>query len=186
MSIIRVMSLSPSKILNSYYIATFMLGALFTLPTAHWVADKEIGLRGALGLILCWNVLFIMLLPLVLDFLERRLMKARFLQIEEIKESNPELALALDQQCQKLAIPGLKLAITDCHSKEVFSYGLWGANARLMVPSELLERDCKSEVLPSIEAELSKFTRRNHNVIYLIFAGFQAVILSLVLASMIN
>lgn len=36
------MSLSPSKILNSYYIATFMLGALFTLPTAHWVADKEI------------------------------------------------------------------------------------------------------------------------------------------------
>ncbi len=178
--------MTPSKVLNSYYIATFLLGAVFTVPVAQWVAEKEVGLRGALGLILCWNVLFIMLLPLVLDWLEKRYLKARFLQLEEIAESNPELAVALNQQCKKLSIPGLKLAVTDCNSKELFSYGLWGANARLMVPEDLLEADCKTEIMPSIEAELTRFTRRNHTVVYLIFAGFQAAILAVTLSFMIH
>lgn len=176
----------PSKILTVYYISTFLLGALFTLPVANWVSEKEVGIRGALGLILCWNVLFIMLLPLIIDWLEKRYLKARFVAIEEIAETNPELAHALTKQCQKYSLAGLKLAIIDNGSKELFSYGLWGSNARLMVPEKLLKEEVDSIVLPSIEQELDKFTRRNHTVVYLIFAGFQAVILSLTLAYLIH
>ena len=178
--------MTPSKILNSYYLVTFAIGAVFTLPVAQWVFEKEIGLRGALGLILCWNVLFIMLLPLVLDWLEKRYLKARFVAIEEIAETNPELANAIRNQCEKLSIPGLKLAIIDSTSNELFSYGLWGSNARLMVPGKLLEGEVETEILPSIETELNRFTRRNHTVVYLIFAGFQAVFLALTLAAIMN
>ena len=89
------------------------------MPVAHWVAEKEVGIRGALGLIVCWNVLFIMLLPLVLDWLEKRYLKARFMAIEEIAESNPELAGALTRQCEKMSIAGLKLAVIESNSKEL-------------------------------------------------------------------
>lgn len=179
--------MTPSKILNTYYLITFLIGAVLTFPIALWVQDKEVGLRGALGLILCWNVLFVMLLPLVLDLLEKHYLKARFIAIEEIAETNPELALALSKQCKELSIPGLKLAITETgSSKELFSYGLWGANARLMLPEELLQTKDETQIMPSIEAELTKFTRRNHTVVYLIFAGFQAVILALTLSCLIN
>lgn len=175
--------MSPSKILTTYYIITFVTGALFTLPVAHWVSVKEVGMRGALGLILCWNVLFVMLLPLILDWLERKYLKARFIALEDLAKTNPELASALTQQCEKRAIPGLKLAVIDTNSSDLFSYGLLGSNARLMIPGSLLEKEIDEEVIPSIELELSRFTRRNHTVVYLIFAGFQAVILSLVLAA---
>ena len=127
-----------------------------------------------------------MLLPLVLDFLERRFMKARFIAIEEIQKTNPELATILTKQCEERSIPGLKLAVIDSNTKELFSYGLWGSNARLMLPGNLLEAENLAEVLPSVEAELNRFARRNHTVVYLIFAGFQAVILALTLSCMIN
>ena len=178
--------MSPSKILTSYYVITFIAGAVFTLPVSHWVAEKEVGFRGAMGLILCWNVLFVLLLPLVLDWLERKYLKARFIAIEELAQTNPELASALNKECEKRAIPGLKLAVIDTSSNDLFSYGLLGGNPRLMIPGKLLEKEVDAEVVPSIEVELSRVSRRNHTVVYLIFAGFQAVILSLTLAALIH
>ena len=178
--------MSPSKILTTYYLITFIIGAAFTLPVAHWVAEKEVGMRGAMGLILCWNVLFVLLLPLALDWLERKYLKARFIALEELAETNPELASALNKQCEKRAIPGLKLAVIDSSSSDLFSYGLMGSNTRLMIPGKLLEKEIDSEVVPSIELELNRFSRRNHTVVYLIFAGFQAVILSVTLTMFLH
>ncbi|MBZ0187077.1 MAG: hypothetical protein K8F91_12590 [Candidatus Obscuribacterales bacterium] len=177
--------MTPSKILTTYYLATFSFGVVLTLLVTHFVDVNELGTRGAGGLIFCWNVLFIMLLPLVLDWAERRYLKARFLALEEVAKSNPELAEILKVQCQKLSIADLKLAIVDTKSDELFSYGLWGSNPRLMVPGNLLNPENETKIIPSIEAELTRISRRDHTVIFFMFAACQ-VGLFVVLLSMIS
>lgn len=174
--------MTPSRILRAYYLATFLLGVALTLLVTHFVAVKELGTRGAGGLILCWNVLFIMLLPLILDWAERRYLKARFMALEEVAKSNPELAEVLRSQCQKFSIPGLKLAVIDTKSDELFSYGLWGSNPRLMVPGYLLNKGNETKVIPSIEAELARITRRDHTVIFLMFAAVQVTLYAILLS----
>jgi hypothetical protein len=175
--------LSPSKALKLYYLATFVLGTILTFPLAHWVQGNDIGIRGAALLSLSANILFVMLLPLIMDFAESHYFKAKFLALEEIAKDNPELAGILEAQCQKLSLPGLKLAIVDGNNKdgdapqELFSYGLWRHNPRLFLNQKVLrQKEIVQLMAPSIEAELSRFAKHDHTIIFVCFAAFQIIL----------
>lgn len=144
---------------------------------AHWVKEHEVGANGAAFMTLCWNCLFVMILPLVMDWAERRYFKARFVALEEIAETNPELASVIAEQCKKLSIPGLRFAVVDTASDETFSYGLWRTNPRLVVPGRVL--DDKNRIIPSVEAELSRFASQDHTIVFLLFTVLQVVLLFL-------
>ena len=88
--------LSPSKALKLYYLATFLIGAGLTVPLAHWVITDDVGIRGAALSILSINVLFIMIMPMVMDYFESRYFKARFIALEELAQDNPDLKAVLD------------------------------------------------------------------------------------------
>ncbi|MBX9667206.1 MAG: hypothetical protein K2X93_06285 [Candidatus Obscuribacterales bacterium] len=168
----------PSRILKIYYISTFLIGLMMSVPVSQWVKANELGTRGAFGLILCWNVLCLMLLPLILDWLESRYLKARFVTITEIAGDNPRLAEVISKQCEQLHIHSLKFAVVDTASDEVISYGLWRSNPRLLVPGALLKPENQEKAIPSVQAELARFIKHDDNtVIFLIFAGFQAMFL---------
>ncbi|MGH9550203.1 MAG: hypothetical protein ACRD3W_12550 [Terriglobales bacterium] len=152
---------------------TFIIGTLMTFPVAHWVQIQEVGARGAAIMTLCWNVLFVMILPLVMDWAERRYFKARFLALEEVAKTNPELASVIAEQCTKLRIPGLRFAVVDSPTDELFSYGLWRTNPRLVVPGNLLNSETKTAVIPSVEAELTRFASQDHTFVFLVFTVFQ-------------
>ena len=164
----------PSKVLRIYYLTTFIIGLGLTVPVAHCVRTDDVGARGAALLILSWNVLFVMILPLILDWAESRYFKARFLALEEVAKDNPELAAMLKAQCDKLSLPNLKLAVVDNSDGELFSYGLWRNNPRLIVSTEVLTKhSMQRDIAPSIEAELTRFASQDHTLIFLMFAGFQ-------------
>ncbi len=150
---------------------------------ARCVAIGEIGARGSAILTLCWNVLFVMLLPMVLDWAERRYFKARFVALEDIAKTNPELASMIGEHCKKLSLPGLRLAVVDTTSEELFSYGLWRTNPRLIIPDALLQQTDKAQAIPSIEAELSRFANQDHTLVFLIFTAIQCIIQQLLLAA---
>lgn len=172
--------MSPTKILKFYYVATLLMGLAMTVPVSHWVKLNELGTRGAFGLILCWNVFCLMILPLVVDWAERSYLKARFVALQDIAQDNPELAAVITAQCERLSISSLKLAVVDTPTEEVFSYGLWRANPRLIVPGAMLRPENQAKAIPSVEAELARFIKRDDNTtIFLIFAGFEAMLLVL-------
>jgi hypothetical protein len=125
---------------------------------------------------LCWNVLFTMILPLVMDWAETRYFKARFMQLEEVAQDNPELAAFITDQCQKLSIPGFRFAIVDDSSDELFSYGLWRSNPRVVLPKDFLTAEQRSRTIPSIEAELSRFASQDHTFVFVLFTGLQIVL----------
>ena len=98
--------------------------------------------------------------------------------LEEVAKSNPELAQLLQSQCDKLALPNLKLAVIDNANSELFSYGLWGNSPRLIVSNQLLaEHSMEKEIAPSIETELTRFASQDHTLTFLMFAGFQVMAL---------
>lgn len=168
--------MSPSRILRMYYVTTLLLGLCMILPMSEWVKLNELGTRGAFGLILCWNVLCLMLLPLVIDWAERHYLKARFVEIQEIAKSNPQLAEVISVQCQRLSISSLKFAVVDNSPEDLVSYGLWRTNPRLIVSSDMLKPENQDKAIPSVEAELARFIKRDDNtVIFLMFAAFQAI-----------
>jgi hypothetical protein len=125
-----------------------------------------------------------MILPLVMDWAERRYFKVRFMALEEVAKTNPELASVISEQCKRLAIPGLRFAVVDTPSTELFSYGLWRHNPRLVVPGAFLAGDSKTTMIPSVEAELSRFANQDHTFVFLLFTITQ-VILVLSLAFLI-
>jgi Zn-dependent protease with chaperone function len=172
----------PSRILKVYYGATLVAGLLFTFPVAQMVQQHELGARGAAILTLCWNVLFIMVLPLVMDWAESRYFKARFMQLEEVAKDNPELAAVITQQCEKLSIPGFRFAVIDTNSDELFSYGLWRSNPRVVLPTSFLTNEQKSRTIPSIEAELTRFASQDHTFVFLVFTVVQVMLQHLLLA----
>lgn len=141
----------PSRILKVYYLSTCIAGLLFTIPVAHAVQMHDLGARGAAILTLCWNVLFIMVLPLVMDWAESRYFKARFVQLEEVAKDNPELAAVIAEQCKKLSIPGFRFAVVDTTSDELFSYGLWRSNPRLVLPGSFLKKSRKRAPYPVLK-----------------------------------
>lgn len=155
---------------------------MLTIPVALWVNQDELGARGGAIMTLSWNVLFSMILPLVLDWCERKHCKVRFLNIEEIAQTNPELAAVIAEQCQKLAITHLRLAIADTPSDETFSYGLWGHNPRLILPGKYLRAQEKAVMLPSIEAELTHFTSQDHTMVFLLFTVVQVLVQQTIIA----
>jgi Zn-dependent protease with chaperone function len=172
----------PSRILKLYYLVTFVIGVFMTVPVAQLVQSHELGGRGAAIMILCWNTLFVMLLPMVLDWGERRYFKARFLQIEEVAKTNPELAAVISEQCQKLALPGLRFAIIDSASDELFSYGLWRTNPRLVITGDLLREERRTSIIPSVEAELARFATQDHTLVFILFAIVQVIFQQLIIA----
>lgn len=172
----------PSRILKIYYLATFFIGVVLTYPVAHWVQSSELGARGAAIMTLCWNVLFVMLLPLVMDWAESRYFKARFVQLEEVAKTNPELAQVIADQCEKLAIPGLRFAVIDSSVEGVFSYGLWKSNPRVVIPGTFLTDSDKARTIPSIEAELSRFATQDHTLLFVFFTVVQIILQHLLIA----
>jgi hypothetical protein len=172
---LRESSVRPSKVLSIYYAIAFAIGIALSLPVAFFLNIDEVGARGAALMTLSWNVLFIMILPLVLDWSERRHCKVRFLELEEIANANPELADAISEQCLKMQIPKLRLAVASQPSDELFSYGLWGYNPRLILPDNLLESRERTVIIPSIEAELTRFASQDNTIVFLLFTIIQIV-----------
>ncbi len=107
-----------------------------------------------------------MLLPLVLDWAERHYFKARFLALEEFAKTNPDLASVLEKQCKELAIPKLRLAVVESQTNELFSYGLWRINPRLILSRSLLNKESQIKMIPSIEAELSNFASQDRTLVF--------------------
>lgn len=180
----------PSRVLRVYCTVTFILGLLLCAPMVLMLRANELNAHDAAILTLCWNVLFVMISPLVIDWSERKYFKARFVQLEELAETNPELKAVLDEQCRKLSLPGLRLAAVDTATAEPFSYGLWRQNPRLIVPASWLKPESKPEatnIIPTIETELSRFASRDVSVVFLVFAilqfGIQQGIVTLILHS---
>jgi hypothetical protein len=175
---------TPSRVLKLYYALTFMVGLLLTVPVSHFIKTDDVGVRGAAILILSWNVLFVMILPLIMDWAERHYFKARFLALEEVAKDNPELAALLSSQCEKLSLPGLKLAVVEDADGAVCSYGLWRNNPRLIVSNTLLQESAGKTIAPSIEAELSRFASQDHTLVFFIFAGIQVMVQNLLIYMM--
>jgi hypothetical protein len=170
------MQMRPSRVLRFYCAASFAIGLLASLPLALWVHEKELSLNASAVLTLSLNVLLLMILPLVLDWSEHKYFKARFVQLEELSQSNPELKAILDEQCHKLSLPGLRLAAVDMPVGETFTYGFWRQNPRLVVPESWLHKPASTgEILPSIEIELTRFAKRDVTFVYLAFCAVQVV-----------
>ncbi|HEY9677399.1 MAG TPA: hypothetical protein V6C76_05295 [Drouetiella sp.] len=166
----------PSRILKVYYSATFAAGLLFTIPVAQAVQHNEIGARGAAILTLCWNVLFIMLMPFIMDWAESRYFKARFVQLEEVAKENPELAEVITKQCEELSIPGFRFAVVESNTEELFSYGLWRSNPRMVLSTSFLTNDQKARTIPSVEAELTRFATQDNTFVFLVFTVLQVML----------
>jgi hypothetical protein len=167
--------MSPSRVLKLYYVVSFALGILLTLFLSHCVSTKDIGPRGAAVIILSFNVFLIMILPLALDWAERRYFKARFLALEDMRKTSPELATVLEQQCKRFAIPKLRLAIIESPTDELFSYGLWRLNPRLILSNSLLTEEKRLSSIPSIEAELARFASQDLTLIFLMFVVIEEI-----------
>lgn len=167
--------MTPSRILKTYYAVTFIVGALLTIPLAFLVHTTEVGSRGAAIMTLSWNILFVMLLPIIMDISERMYFKARFMQLEEIATNNPELAAVINEKCKTLHIAGCRFAVVDSPDTEVFSYGLWRNNPRLVVPELMLSKEGQSAI-PSVEKELMRFSKTEPTLIFFGFALAQVAL----------
>ncbi len=172
--------MKPSKILRVYLGSSCVVGLLLTLLTVFFLKSGEIELNAALILPVCWNVLFMLILPLVLDWSEQKYLNARFLQLEEVAENNPELKACLEQQCRKLSVSNIKLAVVDSNGEETFSYGLLRYNPRVIVSKKMLSTDEKSRAIPSIESELNRFARQETSLYFLAFTFAQLALQQIV------
>ena len=117
-----------------------------------------------------------LILPLVLDWSEQKYLKARFVQLEELARDNPELKLYLDQQCEKMALAKIRVAVVDSPVEETFSYGLLRYNPRLIMSTSMLSDAEKARVIPSIEHELNRFAKQEVSLYFLGFTAIQIVL----------
>jgi len=140
-------------------------------------------MRGAAIITLSLNVLLIMILPLVLDWAESRYFKARFLGLAEIAKTNPDLASNLEEQCKRLAISKLRLAIVESPSDVLFSYGLWRLNPRLVLSDSMLNEEDQVRMLPSVEAELARFASQDRTLVFLMFTVVEEIFQIVLLAT---
>lgn len=174
--------MKPASLLRTYCAVTFAVGTLVTLPVAFLINRGDLDLNAGIYLALSWNVLFVMILPLILDWTERKYASARFITLEELAQSNPELKAALDLQCEKLELPGLRFAVADTAGDETFSYGLFRNNPRLILPAKVLSEGERVRMLPSIETELMRFKRRDVTLLFLGFAAAQIALQYLIIS----
>lgn len=174
----------PSQVLKIYCLVAFGIGTTLSLPIAMFIRSQELSGNSAIILTFCWNTLLLLILPLVLDWSEHKYFKARFLLLEELSETNPELKMALEEQCRKLALPGLRLALVDSQVSESFAYGLWRQNPRLVVPASwLASTSDPAKICPSLEVELARFARRDLTLLFAAFAVGQVIIQQILLVS---
>ena len=103
--------------------------------------------------------------------------------LEEVAQTNPELASILQEQCKRLAIPNLRLAIVQSPSIELFSYGLWRNNPRLVLSDSFLDVEQVNRMIPSIEAELIRFSNQDMPLMFLMFGIVQEMLLLVLLVS---
>lgn len=177
-----------SKVLRNYYIVTFLLGIGLLLPVSFAVKINEVGMGGAFAVVLCFNVLCFLLLPLIMDWTERVYFKARFLALEEVAKESPQLAKAVSEQCEQLSIASVKFAVVDVHNDvskddknaQLSSYGLWRSNPRLVVPNGLLDPENATNAAPSVLAELNRFSKNNSIPVFAAFAIIQGGFLFLI------
>jgi hypothetical protein len=167
-------AIEPSWMLKFYCSISLVSGILFSLIAALLVNRNEIDMSSSIILILSWNVLLLMILPLVLDWTERKYCKARFIALEEIAKENPELKKYLDEQCEKLSLSQLRLAVIETNSHHCFTYGLWRQNPRLFIPAKIIQESNK--VVPSIEVELSRFARQDLTLLFFMFFAIEIII----------
>lgn len=163
-----------------YLTASCVVGIILTTALSLALKHSVIELNAALILPLCWNVLLMLILPLVLDWSEQKYLKARFMQLEELAENNPELKTYLEAQCQKMALDKIKVAVVDSPVPETFSYGLLRYNPRLIVSSSVLNDEEKAKAIPSIELELNRFAKQEISLYFLAFTVLQIVIQQLI------
>jgi hypothetical protein len=167
----------PYSVLRTYCVAAFVLGAAASLALAMLIHRHELTQNAAGVLTLCLNVILVMILPLVLDWSERKYFKARFVQLEELAQTNPQLKMMLEEQCQKLSLPGLRLAAVDMPAEHTLSYGLFRQNPRLVVPASWLQSsNSETNILPSIEVELNRFVKRDVSFVFLAFVAVQVAL----------
>jgi Zn-dependent protease with chaperone function len=172
--------MKPSRIMRLYLTTTCVVGVLLTAATSVLLKNSIIELNAALILPLCWNVLFMLILPLVLDWSEQKYLKARFLQLEELAQDNPELKNYLEQQCEKMALAKIKVAVIDSPVEETFSYGLLRYNPRLIVSRSMLSDAEKAKAIPSIESELNKFAKQEISLYFIGFTVLQIIVQQLI------
>lgn len=172
----------PSKVLGLYCALACAVGFMLSIFLTVLVKHDEVGRYGAFILTASWNVLLLMILPMILDWSERKYFNARFMQLEELADENPQLKAVLDEQCRKLSLPGLRLAAVDTADGETFTYGLWRQNPRLVVPSSWLTSIDQSKIVPSIEFELSRFAKRDVSLVFLGFFVAQVALQQLLLS----
>jgi hypothetical protein len=174
--------MKPSGALKVYCACVFVLGLVLSLPLAAWTGTAVLEPAAALAVTLCWNFVFLLLLPVILDWSESAYFRARFLELEECARQNPHLAEVLSEQCRKLKLAGLRLAALDVRCSEPFSYGLFDQNPRLFVPASWLEPENQMRACPSIEVELSRFARRDMTAIFVGFALVQLLVQQVLMA----
>lgn len=179
-----------SKVLRNYYIATFLMGLVMLAPMAYGLKTNDVGMKGAYAVILCFNVLCFLLLPLIMDWTERVYFKARFLALEEVAEKSPQLAKAVSEQCEQLSLNSVKFAVVEVahgdnanelenHEKQLSSYGLWRSNPRVVLSQKLLD-PANTSAAPSVLAELNRFSKNNTIPVFMAFALVQSILLYLV------
>lgn len=179
--------MKPSTTLRIYCAASFVLGLGASVPLVMLIPSKELSLNSTAILTLCLNALLVMLLPLVLDWSERKYFKARFVQLEELAQTNPRLKAALDEQCRKLSLPGLRLATVEMAFSEAFTYGLFSDNPRLVVPASWLQAaEPDTTIMPSIEVELTRFAKRDVSLLFGLFWIIEVGVQFLLLKTLIH
>jgi hypothetical protein len=173
----------PARILKIYCATCFLIGVVSCVFLGVLVHEAQLGFKGAAVLTLCINVLLLMILPLVIDWSERKYFKARFVQLEELAETNPQLKALLDERCRRLALPGLRLAAVDTQGSELLIYGVWRQNPRLVLPARwLTDASAEQNIIPSIELQLNRFVKRDLTFLFFAFCAVQVVLEYLIIS----
>jgi hypothetical protein len=74
----------------------------------------------------------------------------------------------------------VRFAVVDNAPEDLFSYGLWRMNPRLVISGKLLDK--RVSLVPSIEAELSRFATQDHTFVFVLFAIVQIIMQQLLIA----
>ncbi len=176
--------MKPGTVLKVYLAVCFAAGIAMSAWMVTLVRVGEIDGHGAAVLALSWNVFFLLILPLLLDWSECTYFNARFMQLEELAESNPDLKAMLEEHCKTLSIDGLRLAAVDAANADLFSYGFLRQSPRLMVPASWLTGNGDKLSFPSIEHELHRMAKANLSGAFVVFAMLDVIVEQVLLTMM--
>jgi Zn-dependent protease with chaperone function len=167
--------MKPNQLLSIYFTSAFFIGIGLSAMLAHLESTKAVGILGGAVLTTCWNVFFLMILPLVQDWAQHNYCRARFIPLEEVKTTNPQLANILQNLSKRFSLGNLKLAIADVKADAPLSYGLLGSNPRLIVPQQMLD-NLTTTSEESLEDELYHLTQQDHTLMFFMFTALQIIV----------